>query len=102
MSLQGDTLQLQRLSFQTASNGSISATGTVRLDPAQGFPVDLAVTPQKALVANRPDLLATASGNIKIAGSSLSGFDVVGADHDRPRRDRDRRVAVRQLSDRRR
>ena len=78
MSLQGDTLQLQRLNFQTASNGSISATGTVRLDPAQGFPVDLAVTSQKALVASRPDLLATASGNIKIAGSSLSGFDVSG------------------------
>lgn len=78
MSLQGDTLQLQRLSFQTSSNGSISATGTVRLNPAQGFPVDLTVTPQKALVANRPDLLATASGNIKIAGSSLAGFDVTG------------------------
>jgi translocation and assembly module TamB len=78
LSLQGDTLQLQRLNFQTPSNGSISATGTVRLDPAQGFPVDLAVTSQKALVANRPDLLATASANVKIAGSSLSGFDVTG------------------------
>lgn len=78
MSLQGDTLQLQRLKFQTASNGSISATGTVQLEPAQGFPVDLAVTAQKALVANRPDLLATASANVKIAGSSLNGFDVSG------------------------
>jgi len=78
MSLQGDTLQLQRLSFQTASNGSLSATGTVRLDPVQGFPVDLAVMAQKALVASRPDLLATASANVKIAGSSLNGFDVSG------------------------
>ncbi|CAN5486975.1 hypothetical protein BH10PSE6_BH10PSE6_15710 [soil metagenome] len=78
MSLQGDTLQLQRLNFQTSTNGSISATGTVRLNPAQGFPVDLTVTPQKALVANRPDLIATASGNIKIVGSSLAGFDVTG------------------------
>jgi translocation and assembly module TamB len=78
LSLQGDTLQVQRLNFQTARNGSISATGTVRLDPAQGFPVDLAVTSQRALVANRPDLLATASANVRIAGSSLSGFDVSG------------------------
>jgi len=78
MSLQGDTLQLQRLSFQTAGSGSISATGTVRLDPAQGFPVDLAVTSQKALVVSRPDLLATASANVKIAGSSLNGFEVSG------------------------
>lgn len=78
ISLRGDTLQIQRLSFQTAGSGSISATGTVRLDTAQGFPVDLAVTPQRALVASRPDLIATASGNIRIAGSSLSGFDVSG------------------------
>lgn len=78
IALQGDTLRLQRLNFQTARTGSISATGTVRLDPAAGFPVDLSVTSQKALVANRPDLLATASANVKIAGSTLSGFDVSG------------------------
>jgi translocation and assembly module TamB len=78
LALQGDTLQLQRLRFQTARSGEISATGTVRLDPKQGFPADLAVTTQKALVANRPDLLATASANIKITGSSLNGFDVAG------------------------
>lgn len=78
MSLQGDTLQLQRLRFQTARNGEISATGTVRLDPAQGFPVDLAATTRQALVANRPDLVATASANIKITGSTLNGFDVSG------------------------
>jgi translocation and assembly module TamB len=78
IALQGDTLRLQRLNFQTARSGSISATGTVRLDPAAGFPVDLSVTSQKALVANRPDLLATASANVRIAGSTLSGFDVSG------------------------
>ncbi len=78
MVLQGDTLRLQRLNFQTSGNGSLSATGTVGLDPAQGFPVDLAVTAQRALVANRPDLLATASANVKVMGSSLNGFDVSG------------------------
>jgi translocation and assembly module TamB len=78
MSLQGDALQLQRLRFQTARAGEFSATGTVRLEPAQGFPVDLAVTTRQALLANRPDLVATASSNIKITGSSLTGFDVTG------------------------
>ncbi len=78
MALQGDTLQLQRLNFQTAGNGSLSATGSVRLDPGQGFPVDLAVTSARALVVNRPDLLATASAKVRIAGSSLTGFDVTG------------------------
>lgn len=76
--LQGDTLQLQSLGFQTARNGTISATGTIRLDPAAGFPVDLAVTTSKALVANRPDILATVSSNIKVTGSSIDGFDVAG------------------------
>ena len=78
LAMQGDTLQLQKLSFQTARNGEVSATGTVRLDPAQGFPLDLAVTTRKALLVNRPDLLASASSDVKVTGSSLKGFDVSG------------------------
>ena len=78
LSLQGETLQLDKLSFQTARSGEISATGTVRLDPAQGFPVDLTVTTRKALVANRPDILATVSSDIKITGSNTNGLDVTG------------------------
>ncbi|MBS0221583.1 MAG: translocation/assembly module TamB domain-containing protein [Proteobacteria bacterium] len=76
--LQGETLQLQSLSFQTARNGSISGTGTVRLDPVQGFPVDLGITAHNALVANRPDLIAAISSDVKIRGSTLAGFDVTG------------------------
>jgi translocation and assembly module TamB len=78
MALQGDTLQLQKLGFQTARNGEVSASGTVRLDPAKGFPVDLAVTTRGALLANRPDILATVSSNIKVTGSLADGFDVAG------------------------
>jgi translocation and assembly module TamB len=78
LALQGDTLQLQKLSFQTARNGEVSATGSVRLDPAQGFPVDLAVTTRNALLVSRTDLLASASSDIKVRGSSLTGFDASG------------------------
>ena len=78
LALQGDTLQLQRLAFQTARNGELSATGTVRLDPTQGFPVDIAVTSRNALLVNRPDLMASVSSNIRVSGSSDSGFDVSG------------------------
>jgi translocation and assembly module TamB len=78
IALQGDTLQIQRLRFQTASNGSIDVTGSARLDPAQGFPVDLAVNAQRALLVSRPDLVASVSSNIKINGSTLNGFDVAG------------------------
>jgi translocation and assembly module TamB len=78
LALQGDTLQLQKLSFQTARNGEVSATGSVRLDPAQGFPVDLTVTTRNALLVSRTDLLASASSDIKVRGSSLGGFDASG------------------------
>jgi translocation and assembly module TamB len=78
LALQGDTLQLQKLSFQTARNGEVSATGTVRLDPTQGFPIDLSVTTRKALLASRPDLLAIASSDVKVTGAALHGFDVSG------------------------
>ena len=78
LSLQGDTLQIQRLRFQTARSGEINTTGNVRLDPAQGFPVDLTVASRKALLVSRPDLVATVSSDVKITGSSLSGFDVAG------------------------
>jgi translocation and assembly module TamB len=78
LALQGDTLRLEKLSFQTARNGELSATGTVRLDPARGFPVEMNVTAKQALVANRPDILATVSSDIKVTGSSIDGFDVSG------------------------
>jgi translocation and assembly module TamB len=78
LALQGDTLQLQRLAFQTARNGELSATGTVRLDPAQGFPVDITVASRNALLVNRRDLMASVSSNIKVSGSSENGFDVSG------------------------
>jgi len=78
LALQGDTLQLQKLSFQTGRNGEVSATGTIRLDPARGFPVDLAVTTRRALLANRPDLIASISSNLKVTGSAADGLDVTG------------------------
>ena len=78
IALQGDMLQLQSLTFRTAGKGTISGNGTVRLDPSQGFPVDLGITTHDALVANRPDMLASVSSDIKIKGSTLDGFDVTG------------------------
>jgi len=78
LALQGSTLQLQKLSFQTARNGEVSATGSVQLDPAQGFPVELAVTTRNALLVSRTDLLASASSDIKVRGSSTTGFEASG------------------------
>ncbi len=78
LSVQGDSLRLEKLSFQTARNGEVSASGAVLLDPAKGFPVDLAVVTRQALLANRPDILATVTSTIKVTGSTTDGFDVTG------------------------
>ena len=99
VALQGDTLQLQRLGFQTARNGEVSASGTVRLDPAQGFPVDLAVTSRKALAgqSSRParDRVEQHQGD----GLVNRRLRRHRAGDDRSRGDRHRRQPGGQLSD---
>ncbi len=76
--LEGNTLRLQQLTFQTAGKGQAGASGTVRLDPEQGFPLDLSVTTQRALAVNRPDLVATITSDIKVTGSTTTAIDVNG------------------------
>ncbi len=53
--LQGETLQVQRLAFQTGGSGSVTASGSLRLDAAQGMGFDLAIASRRALLVNRPD-----------------------------------------------
>jgi translocation and assembly module TamB len=76
--LQGDVLQVQQLAFQTGSSGNVTTNGTLRLDPAQGVVLDLAVASRRALLVNRPDLIATVSSDLKITGATASGIDVSG------------------------
>src|SRR6266850_1757364 len=76
--LQGDTVQLQQLSFDTGRNGALTASGTIRLDAADGLAVALAVTSRRALLVNRADLVATVSSDLKVTGSTGAGFDVAG------------------------
>src|SRR5262249_12444467 len=78
LQLQGDVVQLQQLAFQTSSNGSLTTNGTLRLDPAQGVVLDLGVVARRALLVSRPDLVATVSSDLKIAGSTTAGVDVSG------------------------
>jgi translocation and assembly module TamB len=78
IALQGDVLQLQQLAFQTGRNGTLTASGTLRLDPAEGAVVDLAVASRRALLVNRADLVTTVSSDLKVTGSTAGGIDVVG------------------------
>ncbi|SEP47090.1 autotransporter secretion inner membrane protein TamB [Rhodospirillales bacterium URHD0017] len=76
--LNGDTLQVQRLNFQTARGGGVAVTGTMRLDAQQGLVPDLTVTSRNALLVSRPDLVASVSSNIKVTGSTLGGLSIAG------------------------
>lgn len=76
--LQGDTLQVERLNFQTARGGGVSASGTLRIDAQQGLVPDLTVTSRNALLVSRPDLVASVSSNIKVTGSTLGGISIAG------------------------
>lgn len=78
LALQGNSLQIQRLRFQTAANGEVTATGSLSLDAAQGFPVDLRVETRRALLVSRTDLIATVSSTLKLTGSTRDGLDVSG------------------------
>ncbi|MBV8190097.1 MAG: translocation/assembly module TamB domain-containing protein [Alphaproteobacteria bacterium] len=76
--LQGEEIQVQRIAFQTAGNGSLTLSGTLRLVPPEGVAVDLAVASRQALLVSRPDLVAKVSSDLKIAGTTSGGIDVSG------------------------
>jgi translocation and assembly module TamB len=76
--LQGDAVQIQRLSFQTGRGGSVTASGTMRLDTQQGLVPDLGITSRNALLVSRPDLVASVSSNLKLTGSTTGGITLSG------------------------
>ena len=78
LALQGDTVQIQRLNFQTGRNGTLSLAGTIRLDAQQGVMPDISVTSRNALLVNRPDLMAAVSTNLKVSGSTGTAIDISG------------------------
>lgn len=75
--LQGDTLQVERLTFQ-AGTGTVNGNGTVRVDAERGLVVDIGLATQRALLVSRPDMVATVSSTLKITGATSSGIEVSG------------------------
>jgi translocation and assembly module TamB len=78
LALHGNSLQIQRLRFQTAGNGEVTASGSLSLDAAHGFPTDLRVETRRALLVSRTDLIATVSSTLKLTGSTRDGLDLSG------------------------
>ena len=75
--LEGDTLQVQRLTFQ-AGTGTVNGSGSIRVDAERGLVLDLGLTTQRALLVSRPDMVATVSSTLKITGATSSGIEVSG------------------------
>jgi translocation and assembly module TamB len=61
-----------------AGSGSLSASGTIGLDAASGFPIDLKVTLKRAQLARSDALGATVSGSIAITNSKAGGALIKG------------------------
>lgn len=61
-----------------AGSGTLSASGSVGLDAASGFPIDLSATLAKAQLARSDALGATVSGTIRVTNSRADGALVKG------------------------
>jgi len=69
--------ELARLTA-TAGQGNIAASGSVGLDAASGFPIDVTATLQNARLARGDDVDATVTGNIHVTNSKAAGGLVQG------------------------
>jgi translocation and assembly module TamB len=75
--LQGDTLQVQRLTFR-AGTGTVEGSGSMRVDAERGLVLDLGLATRRALLVSRPDTVATVSSTLKITGTTSSTIEISG------------------------
>ncbi|MFC1822638.1 translocation/assembly module TamB domain-containing protein [Thermodesulfobacteriota bacterium] len=77
-----DKLVMEKAQATDGNDGELSATGWVRLIPAQHFPLELELFMNRSTLLRSDDLSITMDGNIKMTGSIkeslLSGSLIVG------------------------
>jgi translocation and assembly module TamB len=73
----GARLEISRLTGK-AGKGALSASGYADLSAANGFPVDLKLTMNKAQLASSDTISATASGNLEVTNDRTKGARVSG------------------------
>src|SRR5690606_19424188 len=66
------TVAIERFSATGGGGGRLTGEGTVELDPAADYPVDLHLTVQRARLVIRDDVTATASGDLALGGSAMA------------------------------
>ncbi|ACK51540.1 protein of unknown function DUF490 [Methylocella silvestris BL2] len=64
----GDRIAIESASATTPNGGTINATGSVRLDPAAGFPGDIRVSGRNAQLLQSPVATAVASLDLTLSG----------------------------------
>jgi translocation and assembly module TamB len=66
-------LELVRFSGRAGRDGTITGTGGIDLSAERGFPIDLRLQMKNAQLADRDDLTATVTGNVRIATDEYGG-----------------------------
>lgn len=67
-SISGQTVSIASLSAAITGGGSATASGSISLDTAQGFPADIRLALTQARYADGDFVTATASGNLTVTG----------------------------------
>ena len=68
-----DRVRLVSLAANDGNGGSISATGTLPVDPAAGFPIEMALGLDRFTALRRADATVQASGKLDIARNASGG-----------------------------
>lgn len=66
-------LEIVRFSGRAGRDGTITGTGGIDLSAERSFPIDLRLQMKNAQLANRDDLTATVTGNVRIATDEYGG-----------------------------
>lgn len=70
-SIDGDRITLRDVRAAVAGGGSVSASGTVSIDPRAGFPADLRLTLNQARYVDEDFVVATVSGALAMTGQLM-------------------------------
>jgi translocation and assembly module TamB len=65
-----ETIRVERFSATDGGQGRLSGEGTVAIDPAAGYPLDLRLQIADARLVARDDVTATMSGGLALAGNA--------------------------------
>lgn len=76
--IEGETLTIRSANAALASGGSVSASGTVSIDAAAGFPADLRIVLNQARYADGDMVVGTVSGNLAITGALARDSQLTG------------------------